>query len=322
MYLHRRHIVLGATAALLPALTRAQAVLPDVMRVIVPFPAGNAIDASARWFGEAYRKVTGRTVVIDNKPGAATTIAASEVSRSRPDGSVVYWTTGSHTTTAVLMRKVPYEPIDGFTPVTMGADGLGFMLVTRASGPFNTVQDVLAAARKTPGKVTYASTGIGGPPHVLGAELAKSAGVDLLHIPYRGDFFTDLMSGVTDVMFMGPSLALQFMESRKLRGLGMTGERRFPLAPTVPSLLESGVKDVHLPSYVGIYAPPNMPAPVLQTLYDGIAKTLKEPGFIAQNKTIGQEMRVMSPSEFKAYLQVELQTLKRTLPPLGIEMDV
>ncbi|RYF34655.1 MAG: tripartite tricarboxylate transporter substrate binding protein [Comamonadaceae bacterium] len=322
MYLHRRHVVLGAAAALLPALTRAQAALPDVMKIIVPFPAGNAIDGTARWFGEAYRKVTGRTVVIDNKPGAATTIAASEVSRSRPDGSVVYWTTSSHITTAVLMKKVPYEPIAGFTPVTMGADGLGFMMVTRANAPFNNVQDVLEAARKKPGKITYASTGIGGPPHVLGAELAKSTGVDLLHIPYRGDFFTDLISGVTDVMFMGPSLAMQFIEAKKIKGLGMTGDRRFPLLPSVPTFAESGVKDVHLPSYIGIYAPPNMPAPVLAALYEGIAKTLKDPGLIAQNQTLGNEMRPLSPAEFRAYLQQELQTMKRTLPPLGIEMDV
>lgn len=322
MYLRRRHLVLGAAASVLPPLTRAQAVLPEVMKIVVPLPAGNAIDASARWFAEAYRKVTGRTVVVDNKPGAATTIAASEVARSRPDGSVVYWTTGSHMTTAVLMKRVPYEPIEGFTPVTMAADGLGFMLTTRANSPFNTVQDVLAAARNSPGKVSYASTGVGGPPHVLGAALAKSAGVELLHVPYRGDFFTDLMGGVTDVMFVGPSLAVPFIESRKLKGLGMTGERRFPLAPTVPTFLESGVKDVHLPSYVGIYAPPNMPAPVLATLYEGIAQALKDPGLMAQNSTIGHEPRAMSPAAFKAYLQLELQTLKRTLPPLGIEMDV
>jgi tripartite-type tricarboxylate transporter receptor subunit TctC len=302
-------------------MTRAQAALPDVMKIIVPFPAGNAIDASARWFGEAYRKATGRTVVIENKPGAATTIGASEVARAKPDGSVVFWTTGSHTTTAVLMKKVPYEPIDGFTPVTMAGDGLGFMMVTRDSAPFSNVQDVLDAAKKNPGKISYASTGIGGPPHVLGATLAKSMGVELLHVPYRGDFFTDLISGVTDIMFMGPSLAMQFIESRKLKGLAMTGEKRFPALPTVPTFAESGVKDVHLPAYFGIYAPPKMPAPVLASLYEGIAKTLRDPGLNAQFKSIGNEMRVLSPAEFKLYLEKEMQTLKRILPPLGIEMD-
>jgi len=322
MNLHRRHVVLGAAATLLPVLTRAQALLPDAMKIIVPFPAGNAIDSSARWFGEAYRKATGRTVIIENKPGAATTIAASEVSRAKPDGSVVFWTTGSHTTTAVLMKKVPYEPIDGFTPVTMAADGSGFMMVTRGNAPFSNVQDVLDAAKKNPGKISYASTGIGGPPHVLGAALAKSTGIELLHIPYRGDFFTDLISGVTDIMFVGPSLAVQFIEARKLKGLAMTGEKRFPALPMVPTFAESGMKDVHLPAYFGIYAPPNMPASVLATLYEGVAKALRDPGLNTQFKSIGNEVKVLSPAEFKAYLQLEMQTFRRTLPPLGIEMDI
>jgi len=322
MSLLRRHVVLLAAAALMPTLTFAQTVLPEAMRIIVPFPPGNALDASARWFGEAYHKATGRTAIVENKPGAATTIAASEVARSKPDGSVVFWTTGSHTTTAVLQKKVPYDPIDGFTPVTMAADGIGFLLVTRANGPFNNIQDVLNAARKDPGKISYASTGNGGPPHVVATQLAKSTGVDLLHVPYRADFLTDLMSGVTDVMFMGPSLAMPFIESGKLKGLAMTGDRRFPALPNVPTLAESGLKDVHLPSYLAIYAPPNMPAPVLAALHEGIVKALRDPGLAVQFKSIGNEVKVMSPAEFKAYLQAEMQTLKRTLPPLGIQMDL
>ena len=322
MPLHRRQVVLLAAAALMPTLTPAQTGLPDAMRIIVPFAPGNPLDASARWFGEAYHKATGRTVIVENKPGAATTIAASEVSRSKPDGSVVLWTTGSHTTTAVLSKKVPYDPIDGFTPVTMTADGIGFMMVTRANAPFNNVQDVLNAAKKDPGKISYASTGNGGPPHVLGTQLARSAGVDLLHVPYRADFFTDLISGVTDVMFMGPSLAVPFIESGRLKGLAMSGDRRFPALPKVPTLAESGVTDVHLSSYLAIYAPPNMPAPVLANLHEGIVKALRDPGLVAQFKSIGNEVKVMSPAEFKAYVQSEMQTLRRTLPPLGIQMDL
>jgi tripartite-type tricarboxylate transporter receptor subunit TctC len=315
-------MLLGAAAALLPTLTRAQAALPDVMKILVPFPPGNTLDASARWFGEAYRKETGRTVVIENKPGAATTIAASEVSRSKPDGSVVFWTTASHTTTAVLLKRVPYEPVDGFTPITTVTDGLGFVLVTRSNAPFSKVQDVVDAARKSPGKISYASTGVGGPPHVLGAQLAVSTGVELLHVPYRADFLTDLMSGVTDVMFTGPSVVMPYIESGKLKALGMTGSRRFPALPNVPTLDEGGVKNVHLPAYAAIYAPPNMPAPVLATLHEGIAKVARNPGFVAQLKTTGSEPWIMSPAEFKAYLNAEIQTFRRVLPPLGIQLDI
>jgi tripartite-type tricarboxylate transporter receptor subunit TctC len=322
MVLHRRHVLLGAAAALVPALTRAQAPLPDVMKIIVPFPPGNTLDASARWFGEAYRKVTGRTVVVENKPGAATTIAASEVSRSKPDGSVVFWTTASHTTSAVLMKKVPYEPIDGFTPITTVTDGLGFVLITRSNAPFNKVQDVVDAARKNPGKISYASTGVGGPPHVLGAELAKATGVELLHVPYRADFLTDLMSGVTDVMFTGPSVVLPHIEAGKLKALGMTGNRRFPALPNVPTFNEVGISDVHLPAYTALYGPPNMPPAVLTALHEGVVKAARDPGFVAQLKTTGSEPWVMSAAEFKAYLQAEMQTFRRVLPPLGIQLDI
>ena len=121
--LTRRHALIATCAALSPALGRSQTALPDVLRMIMPFPPGNALDASARWFAEAYRNVTGRNAIVENKPGAAATIAAGEVSRSKPDGSVVLFTTAGHLTTAVLMKKIPYEPIDGFTPVTPVAVG-------------------------------------------------------------------------------------------------------------------------------------------------------------------------------------------------------
>lgn len=322
MVVHRRHVLVSAAAALMPAWIRAQTALPDVMKIIVPFPPGNTLDASARWFGEAYRKVTGRTVVVENKPGAATTIAASEVARSKPDGSVVLWTTASHTTTAVLMKKVPYDPIDGFTPITPVTDGWGFVLITRSNAPFNKVQDVVDAARKNPGKVSYASTGVGGPPHVLGAQFAMSTGVELLHVPYRADFLTDLISGVTDVMFTGPSVVMPHIESGKLKALAMTGSKRFPALPNVPTFSEVGIKDVHLPAYSALYGPPNMPAPVLASLYEGIAKAARDPGFAAQLKSTGSDPWVMQPAEFKAYLQAEMQTFRRVLPPLGIQMDI
>ncbi len=220
------------------------------------------------------------------------------------------------------MKRVPYEPIDGFTPVTTVTDGLGFVLITRSGSPFNKVQDVIDEAKKNPGRVSFASTGIGGPPHVLGAQFAKATDVELLHVPYRADFLTDLISGVTDVMFAGPSVVMPFIESGKLKALAMTGNRRFPALPNVPTFNESGVKDVHLPSYAALYAPPNMPAPVLAALHDGVVKAVRDPAFIAQLKSTGTEPRVMTPAEFKAYLQAEMQALRRDLTPLGIQMEL
>lgn len=320
--LNRRHALVATLAALSPALGLSQTTLPDVLRMIMPFPPGNALDTTARWFADAYRTATGRNAIVENKPGAAATIAASEVSRARPDGSVVLFTTAGHLTTAVLIKRSPYDPIDGFTPVTPVAVGEGFIMVTRAGSPFNSVQDVLDAARKSPGKVSYASAGNGNSTHVVGALFAKSAGVDLLHVPYRADFLTDLLSGVVDIMFVGTAVVMPFIESNKLKALGITGDRRAASLPQVPTFAEAGVKDVDLPSYLTILAPPNMPPPVLAALYDGFARTLRDPALISKFRSIGLVPWILPPDRFKTHMRSELANLQQVLPPLGIQMDL
>lgn len=320
--LTRRHALIATCAALSPALGRSQAVLPDMLRMIMPFPPGNALDASARWFAEAYRTVTGRNAIVENKPGAAATIASAEVSRSKPDGSVVLFTTAGHLTTAVLMKKIPYDPIDGFTPVTPVAVGEGFIMVTRAGSRFNSVQDVLDAAKNAPGRISYASAGNGNSTHVVGALFAKSAGVDLLHVPYRGDFMTDLLSGVVDLMFVGTAVVWPFLESNKLKALGITGNKRAASLPQVPTFAEIGVKDVDLPSYVTILAPPNMPPAILAALHDGFSRTLRDPALVAKLKSNGMEPWILPPDQFKTHMRGELAHLQRVLPPLGIQMAI
>lgn len=320
--LTRRHALIATCAALSPTLGRSQTALPDMLRIIMPFPPGNALDASARWFAEAYRTVTGRTAIVENKPGAAATIAAGEVSRSKPDGSIVLFTTAGHLTTAVLMKKILYEPIDGFTPVTTVATSEGFIMVTRAGSRFNSVQDVLDAAKKAPGGISYASAGNGNTTHVVGALFAKSAGVDLLHVPYRADFMTDLLSGVVDIMFIGPAVVRPFLEDNKLKALGITGNRRAASLPQVPTFAEFGVKDVDLPSYSAILAPPKMPAAILAALHDGVARTLRDPALASKLKSNGWEPWILSADEFKTHMRAELSNLQRVLPPLGIQIDI
>lgn len=273
MDIFRRDILLAMAAAALPTFGHAQVVLPDTLRIIVPFPPGNSLDASARWFAETYRSVTNRKCIFENKPGAAATIAASEVSRSKPDGSVVLWTTGGHTTNAVLMKKLPYDPLEGFTPVTKVSVGEGFALLTRTSSPFNSVQDVVDAARKAPGKISFASAGIGNTTHVVGALFAKSAEIELLHVPYRSDFITDLMGGVVDIAFVAPSVVMPFIQSGKLKALGLSGTKRATTLPNLPNFAEFGIKDVDIPAYSALLAPPNMPADVLAALHKGVVAT-------------------------------------------------
>ncbi|HZF84883.1 MAG TPA: tripartite tricarboxylate transporter substrate binding protein [Burkholderiaceae bacterium] len=295
--------------------------LPEMLRIVMPFPAGGALDGMTRIFADTYQKVTGRQCVVDNKPGAATTIGASEVSRAKPDGSVVLWTTGGHLTNGVLMKKLPYHPIDGFTPLTMVYTTYGFALLHRANGPFSSVAEFVAAAKKQPGKFSYASAGNGNTTHVVGALFAKEAGIELIHVPYKGTPLTDLISGVVDVSFIAPSSVMQYIEAGKIKALAITGRQRAETLPNVPTFSELGMPDIDIPAWIGMLAPPKMPPQVLAALYDGVAKTLADPGFKDKMVAFGNQVSGMPPDRFKAYLERELARYQRILPPLGIEMD-
>lgn len=319
--LNRREALAGVAAALAGPMAHAATDLPEMLRIVMPFPAGGALDGMTRIFADTYQKVTGRQCIVDNKPGAATTIGASEVSRAKPDGSVVLWTTGGHLTNGVLMKKLPYHPIDGFTPLTMVYTTYGFALLHRANGPFSSVAEFVAAAKKQPGKFSYASAGNGNTTHVVGALFAKEAGIELIHVPYKGTPLTDLISGVVDVSFIAPSSVMQYIEAGKIKALAITGRQRAETLPNVPTFSELGMPDIDIPAWIGMLAPPKMPPQVLAALYDGVAKTLADPGFKDKMVAFGNQVSGMPPDRFKAYLERELARYQRILPPLGIEMD-
>src|SRR5260221_3343257 len=166
MRMPRRTAVQGALAGLassLPAFAQ-----DGSLRIVVPVAAGWGTDITMRVFSEAFRLATGRTVIVDDKPGGGTTIGSLEVSRAKPDGSTVLYTTGGHTTNAVLMRKLPYDPVEGFSAITMLSRSQGFSLIVAGDSRFKTMDQFLAAARAEPGKVTYGSSGIGNTTHVVG----------------------------------------------------------------------------------------------------------------------------------------------------------
>lgn len=320
MVVNRRQAIALGVAASTPYVW-AQPKLPDTMRIVMPYPPGGALDGAARVFAQTYAEVNGRTCIVDNKPGAATIIGANDVIKSRPDGSTVLWTTGGHTTNAVLMKKLPFDPIEDFTPVTVVYNADGFALMTRANGPFNSVADVIAAAKKAPGKISYASAGNGNTTHVVAALFAKSAGIDLLHVPYKGTPLTDLISGVVDLTFVAASSMVQYIQDGKLKALAITGNKRSPTLPNVPTLAELGFKEVDVPAYICMLAPPKMAPDVLDALYNSVLKTLRNPGFVSRMKDIGNEVSGMPPQQFKQYLTSEVARYKRVLPPLGIQMD-
>jgi tripartite-type tricarboxylate transporter receptor subunit TctC len=205
MKLGRRAALTGAAIGTVSSLT---AVAQDAgLRIVVPFGAGSGTDNTMRVFAEAMRQATGRTVIVDDKPGGGTTIGSLEVSRARPDGSTVLYTTGGHTTNAVLMRKLPYDPVEGFTAITLLSRSQGFGLFVAGNSRFPTLAAYLAEARANPGRITYGSSGIGNTTHVVGELFCRSAGVQLTHVPYKTTPIADAMSGTIDSFFVSPSLS-------------------------------------------------------------------------------------------------------------------
>ncbi|MBN9088451.1 MAG: tripartite tricarboxylate transporter substrate binding protein [Reyranella sp.] len=315
MLLTRRTVLAGATL-----LAARSALAEEQLRIVVPFGAGSGTDNTMRVFSEAFRVATGRTAMVDNKPGGGTTIGTLEVSRAKPDGNTVLYTTGGHTTNAVLMRKLPYDPVEGFTPITLLTRSQGFGLMVSGESRFKTMDQYLAAARAEPGKITYGSSGIGNTTHVVGELFCRSAKVQLIHVPYKSTPINDAMAGTIDSFFVSPSLIMQYLQAGKLRMLGISSAKRMPQQPDVPTFGEYGI-EADIPGWSGFWGPPKLPAATVDQLHKNILKAAHEKSFETFTRDNGAEIVGLPSAEFAAYVASEIERYKKVLPPLGIQID-
>ncbi len=290
------------------------------LRIVVPFAAGSGTDNSARVFGEAVRLASGRTVIVDNKPGGGTSIGSLEVSRARPDGTTVLFTTGGHTTNAVLNRKLPYDSIEGFTPITLLTRSQGFGLMVGGEQRFKTMQEFLAAARAEPGKLTYGSSGIGNTTHVVAELFCRSARIELTHVPYKSTPIADAMTGTIDCFFVSPSLVMPYLKAGKLRALGVSSAERIALLPDVPTFGAFGI-EADIPGWSGFWGPARLPPPLVDSLFQTLSKGARDQSFETFSRDNGSEVVCLPPGEFKAYVASEIARYQRLLLPLGIQVD-
>lgn len=316
MLLTRRGVLAGTALLAVAPAARAE----ENLRIVVPFGAGSGTDNTMRVFSEAYRIANGRTVIVDDKPGGGTSIGTLEVSRSKPDGNTLLYTTGGHTTNAVLMRKLPYDPIEGFTPITLLSRSQGFGLIVPGTSRFKTMDEFLAAARAEPGKLNFGSSGIGNTTHVVGELFCRSAKVQLTHVPYKTTPINDALAGTIDSFFVSPSLIMPYLQAGKLRMLGISSAKRMPQMPDVPTFGEYGI-EADIPGWSGFWAPPKLPAALVDQLYQSILKAAHEKSFETYTRDNGGEIIGLSPAEFAAYVASEIDRYKKVLPPLGIQID-
>lgn len=311
-----------AAAALLPGLGKAQEGFPArTVTMVVPYAAGGATDVIARMVSEPLSKTWGQPVVVANRPGAGSVVAAESIARAAGDGYTLYMTTAAHTISASLYRKLAYDPIADFAPITLVAT-IPLVLVVSPSLPVNTVSELLAHLRTNPG-TTFASPGNGSPQH-LTMELFKSGNkLDLTHVPYKGDtpMITDLIGGQVRIAFVTLSAALPHIRAGKLRALALAHRQRIAAIGDVPTFAEAGVPSFEAATWFGIFAPASLPAALRQRIYRDVSKIVAEPAFTAKLVEMGADVDNSTPEAFEQLVRSEARRWAEAVRVSGAQVD-
>ena len=293
------------------------------IRIIVPFPAGGATDIAARAIADKMSANWKQPVVIENRPGAGGNVGADFVAKSAPDGyTLVMGITGSHAINTSLYAKMPYDPVKDFEPITQVAV-VPNVIVVHPSVPARTLRELVDLAKRQPGKYDYASLGSGTAAH-LGMELFKtSAGIFMVHIPYRGSApaVADLIGGQVQVMMDGLPSALPHVKAGRLRALAVTSQKRSPAAPDLPTIAESGYPGFYADAWSGLFAPKGTPAAVVEKIAVEAQRILKLPDVRERFAALGAEPVGSTPAEFAQHVQREIDKWARVVKQSGAKVD-
>lgn len=270
--------------------------------IIVPFPAGSATDAVARKVGEGLQKQLGQNFVIENKAGADGILAARAVASAQPDGYTLFITTNTtHSANPAIYRQLPYDPRKDFAPVG-GIIRIPFMVATRLDFPADDFAGFVSAAKAAKPALTYGSGNTGS--RASGELLKARLGFDMVHVPYRGSpqALTDLIGGRIDVFFPDPASALGMLQEKKFKVMAVTGPKRIPTLPAIPTVIELGVPDFNIVAWVAAFAPAGTPSAVVQRLNTALNTLLRDPEIVAFVDRIGSEILSTTPPELAAYV--------------------
>src|SRR4051794_36156702 len=321
----RRQAIAGGGGLLWLAASpaHAQAYPSRIIKMIVPYPAGGTTDLLGRLVADQLKSGLGATVVVENKPGAGTTLGAEQVARSEPDGYTLLMATS--TTLAInktLYKKLPYDPVKDFTPIALVA-GVPFALIINPTLPPKTLSEFIAYAKSKPG-LAYGSAGNGSPQH-LGAEMLKTAaGIDIRHVPYRGSVpaMFDVVAGHIPFMVVDLQPALQQIREGTVRVLGVTTPKRVAAAPEIPTLAEGGLAGFELVAWQGVVAPSGTPRPVVDALAAQIEKLKADPAIREKLTRISLEpLPPSTPDGFAAYIRTEVDRWAVIVKNSGAELE-
>jgi tripartite-type tricarboxylate transporter receptor subunit TctC len=276
------------------------------IRIIVPFSPGGGTDTIARTLGAAMSQDLGQTVIVENKPGAGTVIGTDTVAKSAPDGTTILIATFAHAVNPSLRSKMPFDTEKAFDPVVLIGRSPN-ILVVPASSPYKNIKELVAAAKADPGKLTFASQGVGTSAHLAGELFNNLAGVNMTHVPYKGagPALNDLLGGQVNMMFATATAAAPLIESGKVRALGVTTPERSPVRPEVPSIAEAGVPGYAAESWYGFFVPAGTPAEIVNKLNVATAKAAQSETFRKRVEGEGLVITTGTPKELADYVSAE-----------------
>jgi tripartite-type tricarboxylate transporter receptor subunit TctC len=323
MKLPRRYFLhLTAATAAVPIVTRTAIALDYPTRpvhIVVGFATGNTPDVLARLFAQSLSEQLKQHFIVDDRPGAASNVGTETVVRAPPDGYTLLAVTSTNAINATLYDRLSFDFIWDIAPVA-GTARLPAVLTATPSFPAKTVPELIAYCKANPGKVTVASPGVGTATHVIGELFKVMTGIDMLHVPYRANYMTDLLAGQVQVAFSAVAQTVEFIKAGKLRALAVTGARRSHVLPDVPAVAE------YVPGFEGyvwdgIGAPKNTPVDVINTLNNAVNNALADSDMKARFIEMGAEPMVMTPAEFGKFISSETEKWAQVVKFAGIKAD-
>jgi tripartite-type tricarboxylate transporter receptor subunit TctC len=324
-----RRALLAALAVLVGVTTSASALAQAAsypnrpIRIVVPFPVGGIADTFSRTIGIKLTEVWGQPVVVENKTGAGGNIGAELVAKSAPDGyTLVMGNIGSHAVNVSLFKNIPFDPIKDFVPIAHVLDAEG-LLVVNPSVNANSVREILEMARAQPGKLSYASGGLGTTSHLAGELFKSTAKVDIVHVPYKGNSpaITDLLGGQTQMSFATMPTVLPHVKAGKLRAIASIGLARTVALPDVPTVAESGLPGFEVSNWIGLFAPVGTPPEIVAKLNAEVQKIMRSPDVQKRLEAEGARFIPTTPEQFAAFQKDELVKWARIIKDANIKAE-
>ncbi|MGQ0523347.1 MAG: Bug family tripartite tricarboxylate transporter substrate binding protein [Betaproteobacteria bacterium] len=290
------------------------------VRMVIPFAAGGFSDVVGRIVTQKLSENLGQPVVADNRPGASGIIGSEIVVRAAPDGYTLLLNSFNHVVNPSLMR-LPYDPIKGFTVISMIAGGPPLVMMVNPSSPMKSVKDLIALAKQRPGQLNYGSSGIGTSGHLIGELFKLRSGADIVHVAYKssGASMTAIIGGEVNMASTYMPVALPQVQSGRLRALAVTSARRSPVLPDVPTMAEAGVKGIEVIGFAGLLGPPNMPAPLVKRLHEEMIRLAKDADFAKRYAAYDMDPVATTGAEFARYMQREIDLWAEVIRSAGIK---